>query len=634
MRIGSKLAVLGIFLLAAILSVVVANTSARVIETRSKTEVLRIVNLEGHEWVKVQADGLRLTLGGTAPDEATRFKVLRAAASVVAPDRLIDEITVPDPDAIVPPRFSVEILRNDQGVSLIGLVPSSTRDGQITKSVERIAHASHVTDMLERADYPKPEGWDAALDYGLKALAMLPRSKISVSAGAVSITAISDSRDQKRKLESDLARAKPDSVSVTLDITAPRPVITPFTLRFLIGEDGIRFDACSADTEEARDRILAAARGVGLVGQASCTIGLGVPTPNWADGVEIAVRKLAEIGGGSITFSDADVALVAMDSTPHALFDRVVGELEAELPDVFSLKAVLPEPVRVDGTGENPEISEFVATLSPEGLMQLRGRIRDERTRDAITSFAQARFGADEVYSAARLDETLQSGWALRVLAGLEALSHLSRGSLVVQPEFVELRGETGNPDARETVSRILSDKLGAEANFALDITYVEALDPVVALPTPEECVAGVNAVLESTKIAFAPGSAEIAAGGFATLDKIANALEECAEVPMEIAGHTDSQGREVMNLNLSQARADAVLNGLMARDVLTTNLTARGYGETRPIADNDTEEGREANRRIEFTLIRDKAEEQAATEDGEEANQEAATQTGETASE
>ncbi len=71
----------------------------------------------------------------------------------------------------------------------------------------------------------------------------------------------------------------------------------------------------------------------------------------------------------------------------------------------------------------------------------------------------------------------------------------------------------------------------------------------------------------------------------------------------MEIAGHTDAQGGEGSNLALSQARAEAVLLGLQGRRVLVGSLTAMGYGEARPIADNDTEEGREANRRIEFTL-------------------------------
>ena len=74
----------------------------------------------------------------------------------------------------------------------------------------------------------------------------------------------------------------------------------------------------------------------------------------------------------------------------------------------------------------------------------------------------------------------------------------------------------------------------------------------------------------------------------------------------LEIAGHTDSQGREEMNLQLSQSRATAVLIELQRRKVLTTNYVAKGYGEVAPIADNETEEGREINRRIEFKLASD----------------------------
>ncbi len=85
----------------------------------------------------------------------------------------------------------------------------------------------------------------------------------------------------------------------------------------------------------------------------------------------------------------------------------------------------------------------------------------------------------------------------------------------------------------------------------------------------------------------------------------------------MEIAGHTDSQGGEQSNLALSQARAEAVLLGLQGRRVLVGALTAKGYGETRPIADNATEAGREANRRIEFTLLSDAATTAALAAEG-----------------
>ncbi|MBL4559103.1 MAG: OmpA family protein [Rhodobacteraceae bacterium] len=74
--------------------------------------------------------------------------------------------------------------------------------------------------------------------------------------------------------------------------------------------------------------------------------------------------------------------------------------------------------------------------------------------------------------------------------------------------------------------------------------------------------------MLEERQITFDPGSPRIDAGAGVVVGKIAAILSDCEEVPMriEIGGHTDSQGREQMNLELSQARAEAVIDALMAR--------------------------------------------------------------------
>ncbi len=407
----------------------------------------------------------------------------------------------------------------------------------------------------------------------------------------------------QRRTETTLTRIAPEGIDVSLNLSAPRPVIAPFTLRFIIDEDGPRFDACSADTDDARNQIISAARAAGLEGAAICTVGMGVPSTTWADAAEATITALAEIGKGTVTFSNADITMVVADDTPQSIFDRVVGELENDLPDVYSLHSVLPEPVRIDGTGENLTTPEFVATRSPEGLVQLRGRITDARVRAAVESFAKARFGVENVRPATRLDETLPEGWPTRVLAGLEVLSLLNNGVVVVQPDYLGLRGDTGNQAAPAEISRLLSERLGEGRDYALQIDYEPSLDPIAELPTPEECVANINAIMGERKITFAPGSSDIEADALETIDKIATVMRECQGIRMEIGGHTDSQGRESMNLNLSQARADAVLNAIMARRVLTSNLTAKGYGESQPIADNDTEDGRERNRRIEFSL-------------------------------
>ncbi len=591
-------------LLAGALAFLSANWAANLIERRAAAEVWRALSLDGIDWAMVEADGLQVRLQGTAPTEAARFHAITVAGTIIDAERLIDEVEIPPAKPIAPPRFSLELLRNDSGISMIGLIPAQSERDKISAAVQGAAGQTDVTDMLETADYSAPDGWQRALDFGLKAVARLPRSKISIAADKVSITAISDSPAEKKKLEAALAKDRPKGLNVAIDISAPRPVITPFTLRFVIDADGPRFDACSADTEDARSRILAAAERAGMAQPAQCSIGLGVPSPNWAKAVETGIQTLTDLGGGTLTFSDADVTLIALETTPQGTFDTEVGELEADLPGVFSLHAVLPEPVKIDGTGEGDGPPEFVATRSPEGQVQLRGRVPDQLVRTATESYARSRFGFASVYGAMRLDETLPDGWPLRVLAALEGLSHLNNGSVVVQPSYVELRGQTGDAGANAEIARLFGEKLGDAQNFDIDVTYVEALDPIAGLPTPEECVASVNAILAEQKITFAPGSTTVEGDALKVVDRIAEALKECGDVQIEIGGHTDSQGREEMNQQLSQQRAQAVLNALLSRRIRTANLSAKGYGETVPLADNKTEDGREANRRIEFKLI------------------------------
>lgn len=588
--------------LAGFLSLVTASWTATIVERRSAEAVENMLLTAGHGWAHVDTDGLQVRLSGTAPTEAARFRALSVAGTVVDSDRLVDRMDVIDAAKLKAPDFTIEILRNGDGISLIGLVPDGPEREAIVTELTELTGPGTVTDMLESAKHPVPEGWQEAVAFGIEALRKLPRSKVSISASRVSVTAISDSPAEKARLESELSRKAPRNLRLVLDISAPRPVITPFTLRFLIDEEGPHFDACSANNERARDRILAAAAEAGATGQTACTIGLGVPTPDWADAVAMGLAAMKELGAGSITFSDADVSLIAAEGIDQAAFDRVVGELESNLPEVFSLHAVLTPTSQGNAGDAGPK--EFSARLAPDGQVDLRGRLTDELSRDAVENFARSRFGSKSVHTATRLDPNMPPGWPLRVLTALEALGELENGEVVVEPDLIRLSGVTGSTTASDAVSRILSDKLGEGQQYDLDIRYDEALDPLLGLPTAEECVADINRLLAAHKINFEPGAAQIARDAADTLDRIAERMKDCSDFQMEIGGHTDSQGREEMNLDLSQKRAEAVIAALMSRRVLTSNLMAVGYGETVPIGDNDTEAGREENRRIEVRLL------------------------------
>lgn len=91
----------------------------------------------------------------------------------------------------------------------------------------------------------------------------------------------------------------------------------------------------------------------------------------------------------------------------------------------------------------------------------------------------------------------------------------------------------------------------------------------------------------------------------FIELDKVVDFLNDNSSIEIEIAGHTDSKGADDYNLNLSQGRAQAVVDYITSQGIDGFRLIAKGYGESVPVETNDTEEGRAVNRRVEFTVLK-----------------------------
>ena len=116
---------------------------------------------------------------------------------------------------------------------------------------------------------------------------------------------------------------------------------------------------------------------------------------------------------------------------------------------------------------------------------------------------------------------------------------------------------------------------------------------PPPAAATPKQLVLeGVN--FDNDKATLRPEAK-------ATLDQMAAELKEWGNVKVEVAGHTDSKASDAYNMKLSERRANAVRDYLISKGIEADRLTAKGYGESQPIADNGTEEGRAKNRRVEL---------------------------------
>ncbi|MCR4848942.1 MAG: OmpA family protein, partial [Bacteroidales bacterium] len=124
----------------------------------------------------------------------------------------------------------------------------------------------------------------------------------------------------------------------------------------------------------------------------------------------------------------------------------------------------------------------------------------------------------------------------------------------------------------------------------------VNVYDYVVEDLNPGTVVQLMNIQFEFNSAALTENSAE-------GVDMLASFLESHPEITVELAGHTDNVGSDAYNLKLSQDRAEVVRQALIAKGISEERLTAKGYGPTKPIKPNDTEEHRAMNRRTEMII-------------------------------
>ena len=118
--------------------------------------------------------------------------------------------------------------------------------------------------------------------------------------------------------------------------------------------------------------------------------------------------------------------------------------------------------------------------------------------------------------------------------------------------------------------------------------------------------------------VTFDVGSATLKPEFRATLDKVAQSLIQYPNSLVDVYGHTDSTGSDAFNQTLSESRARTVMNYLISRGVPAARLRSQGFGETMPVASNDTAEGRQRNRRVEIKIVPVTQEDVAAARSGQ----------------
>ncbi len=149
----------------------------------------------------------------------------------------------------------------------------------------------------------------------------------------------------------------------------------------------------------------------------------------------------------------------------------------------------------------------------------------------------------------------------------------------------------------------IVAQKVGyVSSTENIDLTNFDEYKEIQKNILMQPLVAGTT--IQLNNIFFETGKSELKQESYLELDRLVEIMKQNPKLKIALSGHTDNVGNDAQNLLLSQNRSDAVYKYLVSKSVEKNRLTSKGYGKTKPIADNTTEEGKQKNRRVEFVVV------------------------------
>lgn len=227
------------------------------------------------------------------------------------------------------------------------------------------------------------------------------------------------------------------------------------------------------------------------------------------------------------------------------------------------------------------------------GQVLVTGTVPDEASKASVLARLREVYGADLVVDQISVGAVaVPANWNSYVQKLITPdLKQISRGQLKIDGSTVSLRGEVANEAQRQ--------KIASAVATSLNPTYT--VNNGLRVSAADQGI--LDKTLANRTIEFESGKATLTPAGKAILDEMTVAMLKLKERKVELIGHTDNQGLRATNQSLSQARAEAVEAYLSSHGIKEDLITASGQGQDRPIASNDSAEGRARNRRIEFRL-------------------------------
>ncbi len=330
----------------------------------------------------------------------------------------------------------------------------------------------------------------------------------------------------------------------------------------------------------------------------SIVLASGLPSDvNYDAASAFMVSALAKLDSGQASLVDHDLT-ISGSAADAAAVDAAKTFLKTALPAGLALK---PGEITLASASVDPAAGPYSwsATIG-KGELVLSGNYPDEKSHQELLGMAGRLFQGDKVVDQMKEARGAARDFMAATFAALGRLARVEDGQASIKGETLTLKGQTLLASAAEQVNAGLQAALPAGWTASADVALQPPLPPIAAA----DCQQTLGALLKAGKIYFANGKADIEPDAFGLLDRLTATVRRCPDAKIEIGGHTDTDGSAAFNQDLSERRAYAVVEYLIRNgNVDSSRLTAVGYGFSKPVASNDTEEGKARNRRIEFTV-------------------------------
>ena len=329
--------------------------------------------------------------------------------------------------------------------------------------------------------------------------------------------------------------------------------------------------------------------------------------------IALAADLLADLPEGKVMLIDdkltvsgalaeGEEGLALYSKLQQTIKDADLGSIEIAM-QIDEPKSAPPAPAPLSSSSSE-EIDGFAIRKTEDGVALL-GAVPSVAIKDDILGLAHRKFGYRAVNDALAIREgdsiagLAEADYKQITTAVLQAVSRLDKGEASLSSEGLSLNGEAFYEGALAELQASLKEALPESISFQSDLAVSEPGEAVDA----DACQALMRTALEQNTILFDSGQATISTDSYGLLDGLIYTAKRCPQSEIQIEGYTDSDGDEQANQMLSEQRASAVVSYLADAGLQGDRLQAKGFGESNPVASNDTPEGKARNRRIEFVI-------------------------------